>query len=138
MLLDLCDSEGDAASILESGRADWKFREIVAAQGGDPSVGVDDLRPGRQTATVETDRDGIVIHANNRSLNEIARRAGAPKDQAAGLVLHRRVGDAVEAGDDLFTIHAERAEKLAEADRLASRTEAMRVRPADEALLERI
>ena len=138
VLLEMCGSGADAASILGSGRADEKFREIVAAQGGDPSVEVDDLRAGRETATVRADRDGVVIHANNRSLNEVARRAGAPKDRGAGIVLHRRVGDAVGAGDALFTIHAERAEKLAEAADLAGRSEAMRVRPADEALLERV
>ena len=37
----------------------------------------------------------------------IAKFAGAPSDPAAGLELHVRVGEAVQARAALFTVHAE-------------------------------
>jgi thymidine phosphorylase len=43
----------------------------------------------------------------------VARLAGAPRDRAAGLMLHVRVGDMVPAGEPVFTIHAETAGELA-------------------------
>lgn len=138
ILLELCGSDADATAILESGRAFEKFREIIDAQGGDPSIDSDDLVPGEKTAVVEADRSGIVTHVNNRLISEIARRAGAPRDKRAGLYLLRREGDAVKEGERLFTIHAETNDKLEDAVSLDRRTEAVRVRSRDEALVERL
>jgi len=39
----------------------------------------------------------------------VAKLAGAPRDPAAGLVLHARLGSSVEIGQPLFTVHAESA-----------------------------
>jgi pyrimidine-nucleoside phosphorylase len=36
-------------------------------------------------------------------------------DHAVGFVIHHKVGDKLEAGEPLFTIHADREDKLAEA-----------------------
>mgnify|MGYP000557278551 CR=1 FL=1 len=136
-LLDVCGADADAEAILDSGQALQTFRDIVAAQGGDPEVEPADLDPGTHTAIVEADRDGVVTHVNNRQVNEIARRAGSPKDHGAGVYFHRRVGDPVDVGDALFTIHAEKAPKLEEAIARAESEEAVRVRSPDEALVER-
>ena len=135
-LLETCGVDADAAAILDSGRAREKFGEIVARQGGPPDVAAADLVPGAETAVVEAERAGVVTHVNNRLINEIARRAGAPKDVGAGLVLDRTADEHVEIGDPLFTIHAEKAEKLDDAVSLARRSEAVRVRRPDEALVE--
>ena len=137
ILLSSCGCEESAAAILDDGRALATFREIVAAQNGNPDVTTDDLPIGGHTATVEARRDGRVSHANNRLVNECARRAGAPKDKGAGLDLAARVGDAVEAGEALFTIHAETAEKRDEAVRYARENQPVRVNAPDEALVER-
>ena len=136
ILLGSCGCEDVAAEILDSGRALAKFREIVVAQGGDPDVTVDDLVPGRHELPVTADRDGVVTHIDNRLVSDVARRAGAPKDKAAGMVLHCRVGDEVVAGDPLFTVHAESSDKLTDAERLVDRSETVRVRSRDEALVE--
>jgi thymidine phosphorylase len=50
---------------------------------------------------------GRVIRIDNRRLARVAKLAGAPRDSSAGLVLHARVGNRVEAGQPLFTLHAE-------------------------------
>lgn len=138
LLLDDCGADADAVEILESGRAEDKFREIVAAQGGDPDVTPADLSPGDECATVAADRGGVVTHIDNRIVSELGRRAGAPKDPRAGLTLAPHVGDEITAGDDLFTVYAETASKLDDALALADRAEPVRVRSREEAMVERI
>ncbi|MDG5778646.1 AMP phosphorylase [Haloarculaceae archaeon H-GB2-1] len=136
ILLASCDVDASAEAILADGRALSKFREIVAAQDGDPDVTVDDLPLGSHTRTVTAARDGVVRDANNRLVNETARRAGAPRDLGAGLDLAVRPGDAVAAGDELYTIHAGTESKLAEAETFADANDPVRVGSTDEAFVE--
>ncbi|WP_433623201.1 AMP phosphorylase [Halomicrococcus sp. NG-SE-24] len=138
ILLDGCGCEERATEILDSGQALAKFREIVAAQNGDPDVTREDLGPGEHRAVVRAGRDGIVTHVDNRLVSDLARRAGAPKDAGAGLVLHRRVGRDVQRGDELFTLYAEKEGKLDDALSRERRVETVRVRGRDEALVERV
>jgi pyrimidine-nucleoside phosphorylase len=42
-------------------------------------------------------------------------KKGDPIDHAVGFLIHKKVGDKVEAGEPLFEIHANDAEKLVEA-----------------------
>jgi AMP phosphorylase len=138
LLLDACEVEADAEELLTSGAAETAFRDIVEAQGGDRDVSLDDLVPGAQTHTVEASRAGVVGHVDNGLVSEVARRAGAPRDVRAGLSLERGLGAEVEAGDPLFTVHAEHADKLAEARELLAGSEPLRVRPAGESLVEHL
>ncbi|ELZ72669.1 AMP phosphorylase [Haloferax volcanii] len=138
LLFESTGVDADAAEILDSGQAEETFREILAAQNGDPDVEAADLSPGRHTISVRADRDGVVTHVNNRLVNEVARRAGAPRDPGAGLELHRRVGEMAASGETLFTVHAESEDKLADAKALTERVETVRVRHPDEALVERV
>lgn len=138
ILLDLAGADESASALLSSGRALEKFREIIAAQGGDPSVTAADLEPGAERRVVRADRDGVVTHVNNRHISDIARRAGAPKDAGAGIYMHRRVGAAVTTGEKLFTVYAEKADKLEDAASAEERVTAVRVADRDEALVERI
>lgn len=137
MLLTHCGVDASATEILESGRALERFRRIVAAQDGEPDIESTDLEPGAESTTVRAERTGIATRIDNRQLCELARRAGAPLDSRAGLVIHRTVTDAVESGDRLYTIYAETPTKLAEAERLADRLEPVRVRSKADALVER-
>jgi AMP phosphorylase len=138
LLFDCCGVDADATALLDSGAARERFQRIVAAQGGDPEVTPGDLSVGRHTRVVHADRSGVVTHVDNRLVNDVARRAGAPKDAGAGLDLHCRVGDAVETGEPLFTVHAEVPAKLDDAGSLVDRSEAVRVRGAQETLVERV
>lgn len=138
ILLDLCDVDEDARDILQSGRAEEKFREIIAAQNGDPDVSLDDLQPGEETVDVLADRDGIVAHIDNVIISDIARRAGAPKDNSAGIYLHKEVGDTVEKGEKLYTIYAEKSDKLAEAERVMRESTVYRILSREESLVEQV
>ena len=138
LLLDACGVDADPEALLDSGAAEAAFRDIVAAQGGDRDVSLADLTPGDRTHSVEASRDGVVNHVDNGLVSAVARRAGAPRDPAAGIRLHRSVGDEVAAGDPLLTVHAEHDGKLAEARDLLAGSEPLRVRPSGESVVEHL
>jgi len=99
--------QAEARAILEDGRAWRKFEAIARAQGGlrePPTAGF--------RREVSAAADGRVAAIDNRRLARIAKLAGAPADPAAGLELHVRLGQTVEAGAPLFTVHAETAGEL--------------------------
>ena len=130
-----------AAEALDNGTAYAKFREFVAAQGGDVSC-VDDtgrLPRARHMRTVTAPRSGYVREINAMQIGLTSAELGAgrakkgdPIDHAVGLVLHAKVGDRVETGAPLFTIHANRDnETTAAALQRASRAYGWSDEPVD-------
>ena len=115
--------EERAREILVSGKALEKFREIVAAQGGNPNIRSDDLVPGKLTFDVLAKKSGYVNAINNKQLVKIARASGAPKDKGAGVYIHKKEGSKVDAGEALLTIHSENDAKLQEAIGLSRKLE---------------
>jgi AMP phosphorylase len=101
-----------ANEILRSGKALEKLRQIIEIQGGDPKVKSADILPGKHEFVVKAQATGYVTDFNNRSLITIARLAGAPHDAGAGVLLHAKKGNKVQAGDPIFTIYAERKWQL--------------------------
>ena len=91
-----------AAATLDSAAAWRKFQAICEAQGG--------LRTP-PTATLRRDftaeRDGRVAAIDNRRLARAAKLAGAPAAPAAGALMQVRLGETVERGQPLFTLHAQ-------------------------------
>ncbi|NLK25354.1 MAG: AMP phosphorylase [Euryarchaeota archaeon] len=104
--------EARAREILMSGQALEKFREIVAAQGGDPNISSEDIPVGEYTYDVLSKMCGYVNAIKNRQLVQLARAAGAPKDKGAGILLHKKRGNRVDEGEPLFTIYADNRAKL--------------------------
>ena len=101
-----------AGEILRSGKALEKLRQIIEIQGGDPKVTSSDIVPGKHEYVVKTQTSGYVTDFNNKSLITIARLAGAPHNTGAGVLLHAKKGNKVQAGDPIFTIYAERKWQL--------------------------
>ncbi|TAL22779.1 MAG: thymidine phosphorylase family protein [Aquabacterium sp.] len=97
-----------ARSVLDDGRALRKFVAICEAQGG---MRVPPGAPHRQV--IEAHAGGVVVAIDNRIVARAAKLAGAPRDPAAGAQLHVHVGDHVEAGQPLYTLHAESPGELA-------------------------
>ena len=89
------------------------------AQGGDPNIQPEDLDIGEKWVDVKVEQKGRVLWINNRYVAQIARAAGAPNDNGAGLLLKVRLGDKVAEGDVLFRIHAESFQRLNQAEELA-------------------
>lgn len=57
--------------------------------------------------TLTAAQPGRITGIDNRKLAKLAKLAGAPAAKAAGLEMHVRLGDAVEIGRELCTVHAE-------------------------------
>ncbi|HLF00923.1 MAG TPA: pyrimidine-nucleoside phosphorylase [Anaerolineales bacterium] len=113
---------GEAA--LADGRAFAKFRALVAAQGGDVTqIDNPDLLPQASLIeTVPSPKPGYLKEINARAIGieSVAlgggrAKKGDPIDPAVGIVVHHKVGDRVEKGEPLFTLHANDPAKLAEA-----------------------
>jgi pyrimidine-nucleoside phosphorylase len=106
---------------LAGGSAFAKFKQLVATQGGDARViDVPDLLPRASLIeTVVSPRSGYLSEVNAREIGLTAVDLGAgrakkgdPIDHAVGLVVHRKVGDTVQKGEPLFTVHANDPAKL--------------------------
>jgi pyrimidine-nucleoside phosphorylase len=109
---------------LQKGSAWEKFRALVIAQGGDVAV-VDDpsrLPAARQIKIVTAPCGGYLSRVDARLVGEAVvalgggrAKKGDPIDYAVGIVVHRKVGDQVEAGQPLFTVHASDEDHMARA-----------------------
>jgi AMP phosphorylase len=100
-----------AFRILESGMAYQKFIEIIKEQGG-KETDPDELLLAEKVYEVMSRKSGTIHHIDNRNISKIARIAGAPQDDKAGIYLHKHVGDHVKRGEVLFTIYAHNRNKL--------------------------
>jgi pyrimidine-nucleoside phosphorylase len=117
----------DLRQHLSDGSALKKFSELVGAQGGDPRV-VDDptrlpaapvQRPVRSTAAGFVARaDALEIALAGKTLGAGRDRKDATIDPSVGVVVEKKVGDAVAAGEPLAVIHARSA---GEAEKVAKR-----------------
>ncbi|MBL8346298.1 MAG: thymidine phosphorylase family protein [Rubrivivax sp.] len=91
-----------AGEVLADGRAWATFRAICEAQGGLREVPI-----AAHRQAVVAGRAGRVASIDNRVLARAAKLAGAPQSPAAGIDVHARVGDLVQRGQPLFTLHAQ-------------------------------
>lgn len=112
-----------AMSLLSSGKAEEKLRQIIEAQGGDPEVKPEDLPIGDKLIDIKAELGGRVLWINNFAVAQIARVAGAPGDKGAGIMLRAKMGDEVAKGDVLLRIYAESAQKLERASALVDELE---------------
>lgn len=100
--------QSEAWRLLDSGAAWGKFQAICEAQGGLREPGAAPLRE-----PVLADRDGYLSGIDSRRLARVAKLAGAPGAATAGLELSVGLGDRVQRGMPLFTLHAEAPGELA-------------------------
>ena len=102
---------------LDDGSALEVWRQMIAAQGGDPDA---ELPQPAATETVTADRDGTIVAVDARAVGVAAWRLGAgrsrkedPVDPAAGVICHVRPGDTVRVGDPLFELQTGDASRIA-------------------------
>jgi pyrimidine-nucleoside phosphorylase len=120
----------DLRQLLTNGSALRKFAELVAAQDGDARVADDRARlpraPVQRSVTAST--EGVVARADALEIALAAKTLGAGRDRkdakidlAVGIVLEKKIGDPVAAGETLAIIHARSA---GDAETVASRVAA--------------
>lgn len=113
---DLPAARALAEDMLASGRGLARFADLVRAQGGDERVAAEPaavLPAAPVVAPVLAPRPGYVQQLNAETvglatvtLGAGRARKGDPVDHRVGIVLHKKIGAAVEAGEPLFTVHA--------------------------------
>lgn len=124
---EMCDVAGldgvDPAQTLRDGTAMDRFRDLVAAQGGDVgSLDAAMLPLGQHTETISAPRSGTMGDIDAMAVGLAVWRLGAgrsvPGEQVqfgAGMRIHRKPGEAVAAGEPLFTLYTETPHRLAAA-----------------------
>jgi pyrimidine-nucleoside phosphorylase len=120
----LVEGRAMAEKSIADGSALEKFRVLVQAQGGDVSY-VDDpskFPHAEYVEVVKSPQSGYQAQIQARSVGEAAVTLGAGRakksdsiDHAVGLIVHHKVGDKIEQGNPLFTVHANDEWKLAQA-----------------------
>jgi pyrimidine-nucleoside phosphorylase len=113
-----------AETMIATGQAREKFKQGIALQGGDPAV-VDDparLPSARFDTDVAAERSGYIQSTKCEQLGIALAMLGGGRekkedtiDHGVGLEFHKRIGDAVERGEPLVTIHYNADAKLADA-----------------------
>jgi len=100
-----------AKEILVSGKALKKMKEIIKAQGGKilKSDKIPEPKMGKNVFSTEA---GKVDRVNVRKCSTIARIAGAPVDQNAGVYLFVKEGDLIKSKQPLFRIYSSNKRKL--------------------------
>lgn len=100
---------------LSDGMGLAKFRELVENQGGDPTY-VDHpekFKTAPVIREVTSPQAGYLKEINAQVIGEASVEMGAGRvkkedsiDHAVGIIVHHKVGDKVQKGDTLFTLHA--------------------------------
>ncbi len=111
-----------ALETLASGAAWRKFRELVAAQGGDVAAidNPDKLPQADVVEAVPAPRSGYLSGIDAAEVGMAVmdlgggrRKKGDAIDHSVGLIIHYKIGDLVQKDTPLFTIHANDREGLA-------------------------
>jgi thymidine phosphorylase len=116
-MLELTGIDGrDPAQTLRDGTAMDRFRQLVAAQGGDLSV---PLPISAHSETVTATRGGTMGDIDAMAVGLAAWRLGAGRSRpgekvqcGAGVRIHRRPGEPVAPGEPLFTLYTDTPERF--------------------------
>jgi pyrimidine-nucleoside phosphorylase len=129
---------------IESGKALEKFREVIGLQGGDPRV-VEDygaLPTAKHRAEVSSATAGFVGAMETEKIGLALCVLGAGRetvdsviDPAVGVRFHKKIGDAVAAGEALCTVYYNDEERCREARRRLLESYVIAREPAPRPLL---
>ena len=115
-MLALAGIDADPAAALRDGSALAKWDEMVRAQGGDPEA---PLPAAAHSRVVEAPSSGYLTALDAMGIGIAAWKLGAGREQkhdavsaTAGVTWSAAVGDRVEAGQPLITLHADDESRL--------------------------
>jgi thymidine phosphorylase len=109
----------DPAVALKDGSAMDKWRAMIAAQGGNPDA---PLPVAREKQVVTAEKSGTISSMDALKVGVSAWRLGAGRERqgekvqaGAGIEIHAKPGEKIEAGAPLFTLHTDEPERFARA-----------------------
>jgi thymidine phosphorylase len=101
----------DVGAALKDGRAMDKWRQMIAAQGGDPDAA---LPEAKEHHVVLAPADGVLTQLDALQVGTASWRLGAgrarkedPVQFGAGITLHAQQGQVVKTGTPLMTLHTD-------------------------------
>lgn len=134
---DPVSARSTAEKALQTGKALDKLKEMVTAQGGDVSY-LEDLtkfQPAAREILICAREDGFVSGLNSEQIGLACVSLGAGRsrkddkiDPSAGIILHKKTGDAVTAGEPLASLYTNIADAAA-AQRLALESYSISAKP---------
>jgi len=113
-----------ALSIIKSGAAEKKLREIIKAQGGNPNIMPDKIKIGKFHKNVLAPKSGKVKYISVHAIQRIARLAGSPQNKKSGIFLNKKLNEKVKKGEVLYTVYAEHKNKLKNAIKFSKKNNA--------------
>ena len=134
-----------AKQSIRDGSAYKKLLEVVKSQNGDVKLieNTDNFAKAKYSYSVKCNKGGYISKVDTESYGLASLALGAGRntvedliDYSAGIILKKKSGDRVEAGDELATLYSndkcsfERAEKI-----MLDATEIISTKPADEPLI---
>jgi pyrimidine-nucleoside phosphorylase len=135
----VAEGERVAQEIIASGRAFDRFRQMVELQGGDISV-IDDparLPSADHRVEVPSPKAGYVMAIACEQVGTACVILGGGRerkedsvDPAVGIVVHKKIGDRVSAGESLCTIHCHSDAQAARAKTLLEESYRIEAAPA--------
>ncbi len=109
----------DPAVALKDGSAMDKWRAMIASQGGNPDA---PLPVAREKHVVTAEKSGTISSMDALKVGVSAWRLGAGRERqgekvqaGAGIEIHAKPGEKIEAGAPLFTLHTDEPERFARA-----------------------
>lgn len=134
-----------AKGAIKDGSALAKFRQTVAAQGGNAAL-VDDtanFAKAKYSYPVKSATRGYICQVNTEAYGLASLALGAGRntmedniDYSAGIILKRKTGDFVDAGEELATLYSNDKSKFAVAEKLLiSATQLQEKKPQEEPLV---
>ena len=123
----VAEGKKQSEKLIASGKVLDKFRQMVELQGGDPQT-IDDPRKlprAESTMIISAPRDGFIASVQCEQIGTACVILGGGRekkedsvDPTVGIVLHKKVGDHVSAGEPLATIHYNAEARAARARQL--------------------
>ena len=123
----VAEGKEQSEKLIDSGKALDKFRQMVELQGGEPRA-IDDpkkLPQARHSMILSSPKNGYLASLQCEQVGTACVILGGGRerkedsvDPAVGIVLHKKVGDAVSAGEPLATIYYNTETRAARARQL--------------------
>jgi thymidine phosphorylase len=117
--------DADVESALKDGRAMDKWRQMIAAQGGDPDA---TLPVAKESHIIKAPSSGVLTKLDALDIGISSWRLGAGRERkedpvqfGAGIILHAQRGDRVEAGAPLMTLLTDEPARFERAIEMAER-----------------